>query len=58
VILGYTFWQNHMGSDPDIVRKTLTLDGIPHVVVASHRISFQVISVFREGHSLFRSNGT
>jgi FtsX-like permease family/MacB-like periplasmic core domain len=33
VILGYAFWQNHMGSDPDIVGKTLTLDGIPHVVV-------------------------
>jgi putative ABC transport system permease protein len=33
VILGYGFWQNHMGSDPDIVGKTLTLDGIPHVVV-------------------------
>ena len=33
VILGYDFWQNHLGSDPDIVGKTLTLDGIPHVVV-------------------------
>ena len=33
VILGYTFWQTRMGSDPDIVGKTLTLDGVPHVVV-------------------------
>jgi predicted permease len=33
VILGYTFWQNQLGSDPDIVGKTLTLDDIPHVVV-------------------------
>ncbi|MBI4472577.1 MAG: ABC transporter permease [Acidobacteria bacterium] len=32
VILGYAFWQNRMASDPDIVGKTLTLDGIPHVV--------------------------
>jgi putative ABC transport system permease protein len=33
VILGYRFWQNQLGSDPDIVGKTLTLDDIPHVVV-------------------------
>ena len=33
VILGYAFWQNQLGSDPDIVGKTLTLDDIPHVVV-------------------------
>jgi predicted permease len=33
VILGYGFWQNRLGFDPDIVGKTLTLDGTPHVVV-------------------------
>jgi putative ABC transport system permease protein len=33
VIVGYRFWQNRLGSDPDIVGKTLTLDGTPHVVV-------------------------
>ena len=33
VILGYRFWQNRLGSDPDIVGKTLTMDGVPHVVV-------------------------
>ena len=33
MILGYRFWQNRLGSDPDIVGKTLTLDGVPHVVV-------------------------
>src|SRR5688500_9302675 len=33
VILGYSYWQNHMRSDPDIIGKTLTLEGIPHVVV-------------------------
>jgi len=32
VIPTYLFWQNHLGGDPDIVGKTLTLDGIPHVV--------------------------
>jgi putative ABC transport system permease protein len=33
VILGYSYWQNQTGSDPDIIGKTLTLDGAPHVVV-------------------------
>jgi putative ABC transport system permease protein len=33
VIVGYNFWQNRLASDPDIVGKTLTLDGIPHLVV-------------------------
>ncbi len=33
VILSYPFWQNRLGADPDIVGKTLTMDGNPHVVV-------------------------
>ncbi|MFH1604049.1 MAG: ABC transporter permease, partial [Pseudomonadota bacterium] len=33
VILGYNFWQNRLGSDQDIVGKTLTLNDISHVVV-------------------------
>jgi putative ABC transport system permease protein len=33
VIVGYTYWQNQMGGDPNIIGKTLTLDGIPHAVV-------------------------
>ncbi|MGH9373715.1 MAG: ABC transporter permease [Vicinamibacterales bacterium] len=33
VIVGHNFWQNRQGSDPDIIGKTLTLDGIPHVIV-------------------------
>ena len=33
VILNYQFWQNRLSADPDIVGKTLTMDGIPHVVV-------------------------
>jgi putative ABC transport system permease protein len=33
VILAYGFWQNRFGSDPDIVGKTLTMDGAPYVVV-------------------------
>jgi len=32
VILSHLFWQNHLGADPAIVGKTLTLDGTPHVV--------------------------
>src|SRR5262249_35143530 len=33
VILAHTFWKNRLGSDPDILGKTLTLDGVPHTVV-------------------------
>ena len=33
VILGYNYWQTQMNSDPDIIGKTVTLDGIPHGVV-------------------------
>lgn len=33
VIVGYSYWQHQMSADPDIIGKTLTLDGIPHVVV-------------------------
>jgi len=33
VILNYQFWQNRLSADPDIVGKTLTMDGRPHVVV-------------------------
>jgi predicted permease len=33
VILNYQFWQNRLSADPDIVGKTITIDGIRHVVV-------------------------
>ena len=33
VVLGHQFWQNHLSADPDIVGKTLTMDGVPHLVV-------------------------
>ena len=33
VIPSYQFWQNRLSADPDIVGKTVTMDGIPHVVV-------------------------
>jgi len=32
VILGHAFWQNRLASDPDIVGKTIKVDGVPHVV--------------------------
>jgi predicted permease len=32
VIVAHAFWQNRLGSDPDIVGKTLSLNGVPHVV--------------------------
>ncbi len=41
VILGYQFWQNHLGSDPEIVGKTLKLDDVPYVVVGIAPNQFQ-----------------
>jgi predicted permease len=32
VVLGWRFWQARLASDPDIVGKTLAIDGVPHVV--------------------------
>ena len=41
VILGFSFWQRRLASDPDIVGKTLSLNGVPHVVagIAPDRFS-------------------
>lgn len=33
VVVSHGYWRNRLGSDPDIVGKTLTLDRIPHEVV-------------------------
>jgi len=32
VIVGYQFWQNELSSDPEIIGKTLKLDGVSYVV--------------------------
>jgi predicted permease len=50
VILGHAFWQNHLGFDPDIVGKTLTLDDIPHVIVgiAPERFDGHLFLHFKE----------
>ena len=58
VILSYTFWQNRLGADPDIVGKTLTMDGIPHVVVGVAPDQFGGhLGFCTAGTSSFRSNG-
>jgi predicted permease len=33
VILSHMFWQKRLAAEPEIVGKTLTVDGVPHVVV-------------------------
>jgi putative ABC transport system permease protein len=33
VLLGFPFWEERFGSDPNIVGKTITVDGQPHTVV-------------------------
>lgn len=32
-VLSYAFWRSHLGSDPQAVGKTITLDGLPHTVI-------------------------
>ena len=46
VIVGYGYWQNQMGADPDIIGKTLTLDGIPHVVVGVAQPTWKYWALF------------
>lgn len=33
IILTYKLWQSHFGSDPNVVGRTVTLDGSPYVIV-------------------------
>ena len=33
LILTYKLWQSHFGSDPDVVGRTVTLDGTPYMIV-------------------------
>lgn len=33
VVLSNRFWEKHLSADPDAVGKTLTIDGVPHVIV-------------------------
>ncbi|MBV9742149.1 MAG: ABC transporter permease, partial [Acidobacteriia bacterium] len=33
VVLSYSFWRRHFGADPQIVGKTISLSGSPHVVI-------------------------
>jgi putative ABC transport system permease protein len=33
VVLSHDFWRSRMNADPDIIGKSLTVDGVPHTVV-------------------------
>ena len=33
VVLSHDFWQSRVASDPDIIGKSVTIDGVPHTVV-------------------------
>jgi len=66
VILGYRYWQNQFASDPDIIGKTVTLDGVPHVVAGiapqqfdGHMTGNGEVAVFLplELHPRFRTDG-
>ena len=57
VILNYQFWKNRLSADPDIVGKTLTMDGIPHVVVGVAPDQFGGHLGFTGWDLFVRSNG-
>ncbi|HEX5175801.1 MAG TPA: ABC transporter permease, partial [Chthoniobacteraceae bacterium] len=33
VIVGYDFWQQHLGANPEAIGKSVTLDGMPYTVI-------------------------
>src|SRR4029078_7689178 len=67
VVLGYGYWQNHFASDPDIISKTVTVDGVLHIVtgIAPDQFNGHVsgngeaaLFLPLESHQLFRAVGT
>lgn len=67
VILSYSMWQSRMSADPDVIGKTILLDGVPHTVVgvtpeefAGHFHFFQspssLVFVPLERHPRLRAN--
>ncbi len=48
VIPGYGFWQKRLASDPDIVGKTLILNGVPHIVAGIAPDQFEGHLPFQE----------
>jgi putative ABC transport system permease protein len=41
VVISEQFWRNHLGSDPDVLSRTLTLDGKLHTIVGVMPASFR-----------------
>ena len=67
VVLSHGFWRSRAASDPDIIGKSLTIDGVPHVVVGitpddfhGHFHFFQspgsLLFIPLERHSRLRAN--
>jgi predicted permease len=57
VVVSHGFWRNRLGSDPDLVGTTLTLDGVAHAVVgiapAGFRGHFNALDDSTPGSVLF-----
>ena len=43
VVLAYDYWQSRFGADPDVVGRTLTLDGLPHEVIGVMRADLRFL---------------
>jgi predicted permease len=41
VVLSHAFWQSRMASDPDVIGKSVAIDGVPHLVVGVARDGFR-----------------
>lgn len=43
-VLGHGFWQRHYGASPDVVGKTIKIEGLPFIIIGVTRRSFTGIS--------------
>jgi predicted permease len=45
VVLSDALWRDHFGGDPDVVGRTIPLDGEPHVVIGILREGFRLVDL-------------
>ena len=45
VVLSHDFWQSRMAADPQIIGKSVTVDGVPHTVVGITPVDFMATSI-------------
>ena len=53
IVLDHRFWRHHFGGDPDVVGRTITLDGQPVRVAAVMPSAFEVFGLNADGYTPF-----